>query len=124
VKIPWRRQTAPSPRPYAGPDPGAGPGSSPGPSPVPSPAPSPDQVPPELLAWANAVDVTRLSDKTVKQAEQYLKSYRHMTLGVQREVALRLRSVIEAQVSPPPPATIGSMDVIATVLSERRKILG
>jgi hypothetical protein len=70
------------------------------------------------------VDATLLSDKTVKNAERYLRDYRRMTLGVQRELALRLRSAIEAQVNPPPPATISSMDVIAVVLSARRKQLG
>jgi len=47
-----------------------------------------------------------------------------MDLGARRESALRLRSAIEAQVSPPPPATVANMDVIAAVLSARRKQLG
>jgi len=47
-----------------------------------------------------------------------------MNLGARRESALRLRSVIEAQVSPPPPATVASMDVIAVAVSARRKQLG
>lgn len=101
--MPWRRRTAPGPRPGA----------------------SPDHVSPELLTWANAIDATLLSDKTVKDAERFLRDYRHMTsLGARRETALRLRSSIAAQLSPPPPATIGNMDVIATVLSVRRKQLG
>lgn len=103
MKMPWRRRTAPSP----------------------NPSPSPDRVPPDLLAWADAVDTTQLSEKTVKDAERFLQNYRRMTnLGARREIALRLRSGIEAQVSPPPPATIGNMDVIATVLSARRRQLG
>jgi hypothetical protein len=101
LKMPWRRETAPDPRP------------------------EPDQPSPELLAWAAALDVTSLSDKTAKAAERFLRDYRHMTtLGARRESALRLRAAIEAQVSPPPPATVSSMDVIATVISARRKILG
>jgi hypothetical protein len=81
-------------------------------------------VPPDLLAWAQAVDVSRLSDKTVQQAEDYLRKYRHMMLQRSRYEALRLREIIEAQVSPPPPATVHSMDVIATVLAVRRQQLG
>jgi hypothetical protein len=81
-------------------------------------------VSPELLAWAEALDTSRLSERTVKQAERFLRDYRHMVLGARRESALRLRSVIEAQVSPPPPATVGNMDVIAVALSARRKQLG
>jgi hypothetical protein len=79
-------------------------------------------VSPELLAWASAVDVTLLSDKTVKDAERFLRDYRYVSsLGARREIALRLRSAIEAQVSPSPPATIANVDVIATVLSARRR---
>jgi hypothetical protein len=107
LKIPWRRETAPTP------------------SPDPDPSPDPGQVSPELRAWADALDVTMLSDKTAKTAERFLRDYRHMTsLIARRESALRLRAAIEAQVSPPPPATVSNMDVIATVISARRKILG
>ena len=80
---------------------------------------------PELLAWTEALDTSRLSDRTVKEAERFLRDYRYMMdLGARRESALRLRSAIEAQVSPPPPATVANMDVIAAVLSARRKQLG
>ena len=105
VKMSWRRSV----------EPGPGPG----------PGPNPDPVSPALLAWAAAVDVTLLSDKTAKSAERFLRDYRHMSsLAARREIALRLRAAIEAQISPIPPATISSMDVIATVMSARRKILG
>lgn len=80
---------------------------------------------PELLAWAEALDTSQLSERTVKQAERFLRDYRHMTnLGARRESALRLRSAIEAQVSPSPPATVSNMDIIAAALSARRKQLG
>jgi hypothetical protein len=99
--MPWRRQTAPSS------------------------SPSPDPVSPELLAWANTVDATLLSDKTVKHAERFLRDYRHMIdLGARRESALRLRSAIENEVDPRPPATIANMDVIAAVVAARRKQMG
>lgn len=92
---------------------------------APSPSPSPEQVSPELLAWADALDATLLSDRTVRDAERFLRDYRHMMdLGARRETALRLRHAIEAQVRPPPPATTSNMDVIAAVLSARRKQLG
>jgi len=92
---------------------------------APSPDPEPDSLSPELLAWAQALDASQLSDRTVKEAERFLRDYRHMmNLGARRESALRLRSVIEAQVSPSPPATIASVDVIAVALSARRKQLG
>ena len=85
----------------------------------------PDPVSPDLAAWADAVDATSLSDKTVKDAERFLRDYRHMmNPSARRESALRLRSAIEAQVSPSPPATIANVDVIAVALSARRKQLG
>jgi hypothetical protein len=110
--MPWQRQSAPDP-------------DSGGPDPSRSPDAGARLVTPDLLAWANVVDATRLSDKTVKAAERFLRDYRRMTsLIARREIALRLRANIETQVSPPPPPTVGSMDVIATVLSLRRKQLG
>ena len=105
MKLPWRRQTAP-------------------PNPAPSPSPGPELVWPTLASWANAVDVSLLSEQTVKDAERFLQTYRRMTLLVRREGALRLRAAIAAQVNPPPPATVMSMDVIAVVLDARRKQLG
>jgi len=81
-------------------------------------------VSPELLSWANALDVTSLSEQTVSDAERFLQGYRRMTLPVRREIAFRLRSAIEAQVSPIPPPTVGSMDIIATAVSARRRQLG
>jgi hypothetical protein len=47
-----------------------------------------------------------------------------MTLPARRQIAFRLRSAIEDQVSPIPPPTVGSMDVIATAVSARRRQLG
>src|SRR5215470_18727845 len=91
---------------------------------VPSPDPAPDPVSPALLAWAQALDASRLSDRTVKEAEQYLRDHRRMNYETRREFGFRLRSAIEAQVSPAPPSSVASLDVIATDLSVRRKQLG
>jgi hypothetical protein len=102
MKVPWRRQAAPSP----------------------SPRPNLDSASPTLLAWAEAVDASQLSDKTVKQAERYLRDHAHLNLQARREFDYRMRSVITAEVSPPPPASIATLDVIAVALSARRKQLG
>jgi hypothetical protein len=95
---------------------------APGPSPVPSPDPVP--VRPELAAWAQAVDATRLSDRTAKEAERYLRDYRGLHSALRREFGFRLCAAIAAQVSPPPPETVAPLDVMAVVLSARRKQLG
>ena len=103
--------------------------AQPGPDPVPAgqpapEAPAPAAVPPSLLAWAQAVDVSRLSDRTVRQVERFLRGYRHMTLNDRQQEGFRLRDAVEAQVSPPPPVDAHPMDVLATVLAVRRKQLG
>jgi hypothetical protein len=91
---------------------------------APAPSRNPDPVSPELLSWANALDVTSLSAETVSEAERFLQGYRRMTLPARRAIAFRLRAAIEDQVSPMPPATVGSMDIIATAVSARRRQLG
>ena len=98
--------------------------AQPSPDAVPTCQPAPEAVPPSLLAWAQAVDVSRLSDRTVRQVERYLRGYRHMTLADSQEEGFRLRAAVEAQVSPPPPVDAQSLDVLATVLAVRRKQLG
>ena len=91
---------------------------------VPAGQPAPEAVPPSLLAWAQAVDVSRLSDRTVRQVERYLRGYRHMRLADSQEEGFRLRAAVEAQVSPPPPVDAQPLEVLATVLAVRRKQLG
>jgi hypothetical protein len=107
----WRRTSQP--------DPGSVPDQG-----SPDAVPGPDAVRPDLLAWAQEVDVSRLSDRTVHWAEDYLRRYRRMILASSQEEAFRLLSVIETQVSPPPPIGLHPMDVIATVLAVRRRQLG
>jgi hypothetical protein len=86
--------------------------------------PSPDVAPvpsPHLVAWAQVVDVSRLSDRTVSQAEDYLHGYRHMTPASAEEGAMRLMALVATQVSPPPPIDLQPLDVLATILAVRRK---
>jgi hypothetical protein len=79
-----------------------------------------------LLAWASAVDATSLSYETVQEAERFLRNYRRKstTLAVRHQMTLRLRTAIAKEVSPPPPASVHGMDVIATALAARRRQLG
>jgi hypothetical protein len=111
----WRRTAQPGPDTVLG---------QAGPDVVLADQPDPDAVRPDLLAWAQVVDAARLPDKTVRWAEEYLRRYRRMTLGASREEGLRLMSIIETQVSPPPPVGVHPLDAIATVLAVRRKQLG
>jgi hypothetical protein len=101
----WRRRVQPGP-PHAVPD------------------AQPVAVPADLVAWAREVDVSRLSDETVRNAEDYLKMYRHMNLDLSQQMGWRLIAAVEAQVTPSPPADAQPLDVLATVLALRRRQLG
>jgi hypothetical protein len=57
-----------------------------------TPRPDPDPVRPDLLAWAQVLDVSRLSERTVQQIEEYLRTYRRMTEFPREELAFRLAS--------------------------------
>jgi len=60
-------------------------------APSPDPAPDPDPVSPALLAWAQALDASRLTDGTVKEAEQYLRDHARLNYVTRREFGYRLR---------------------------------
>jgi hypothetical protein len=83
-----------------------------------------NSLPPDLLAWAQAVDVSRLSPDTVKAAEDYLREYGRWSVFVRGEAGRRLVSVIDAQVSPRPPLDGMPSDILAIVVAVRRKQLG
>jgi hypothetical protein len=106
------------------PDPGAMPPGVPWPDAAPPGLPGAGQVPPELAAWAQVVDVSRLTDRTIRQAEEYLRTYRRMIPVARRELAWRLVALVQAQASPPPPVNAAPLDILATVLAARRKQLG
>jgi hypothetical protein len=83
-----------------------------------------DGVPASLVAWAQEADASRLDDKTVRDAEYFLKRYRWITEPGREESALRLVALIARQVSPPPPIDVAPLDIIATALAVRRQQLG
>jgi hypothetical protein len=88
------------------------------------PAVPADLVPADLVVWAGEVDVSRLSDRTFQDAEDYLKGYRHMNLDLSQQMGWRLIAAVETQVTPSPPADAQPLDVLATVVALRRKQRG
>jgi len=82
-------------------------------------APRMDPVPPELQTWADALDVTAVSDRTARLCDKYLRTYRWTNWFARREGAARLMSVLDREVSPPPPLSANPLDVFATVLTKR-----
>ena len=91
---------------------------------APTPGVSQDALPADVLAWAQVVDVSRVPDRTMREAEYFLKNYRWMPLGDTQEMAWRIVSVIQSSVNPPPPLDAQPLDVLAIVLAARRKELG
>ncbi len=68
--------------------------------------------------------MSRLSNGTFQDAEDYLKGYRHMNLDLSQQVGWRLIAAVETQVTPSPPADAQPVDVLATVVALRRKQRG
>jgi hypothetical protein len=95
----------------------------------PDPAYAQPAVPADLVVWAGEVDVSRLSDRTFQDAEDYLKGYRYMNLDLSQQMGWRViaaveTAAVETQVTPSPPADAQPLDVLATVVALRRKQLG
>ena len=68
--------------------------------------------------------MSRLSNRTVQDAEDYLKGYRYMNLDLSQQMGWRVIAAVEAQVTPSAPADAQPLDVLATVVALRRKQLG
>jgi hypothetical protein len=83
-----------------------------------------DAVPKDLVAWAQVVDVSGLSEKTFQDIDYFLRTYRRMTEFAREDLAFRLMAAVQAQVNPPPPLDGAPLDVLATVLSRRQGQLG
>jgi len=58
--------------------------------------------PADFFAWAQEVDVSRLSDKTVRDAEDYLKMYRYVNLDLSQQMGWRVIAAVVTQVTPSP----------------------
>jgi hypothetical protein len=59
-------------------------------------SPRSDQIPPDLQAWAQAIDISRLSDRTARRADRYLRTYRCTNWFARREEAARLMAVVSS----------------------------
>jgi hypothetical protein len=79
---------------------------------------------PQLEAWASIVDVSGVSDQLAAEIDRFLRSYWWMLGYSRREEGFRLVSAVSAHVSPPPSEFINPMDVLATVLTLRKRLRG
>jgi hypothetical protein len=80
-----------------------------------------EEVPAALKEWSQALDVSRVTHHTVREAEYYLKHYRHMMPTSRKGPSFRLMALLAEQVSPPPPLTVAPLDAVGTVLRAVRE---
>jgi uncharacterized RDD family membrane protein YckC len=77
-------------------------------------------VPPPLAAWAQNLEVSRLSDHTAAAASSYLRRFNDLRPAARDELGWQLASVVAAQVSPAPPAGTPHAAYLSAVLAVRR----
>ena len=78
-------------------------------------------VPAPLAAWAQTLQVTRLSDQTAEAAGSYLRRFSELAPHARDSLGAQLANAVAAQVSPPPPAGTPPTAYLAAVLAVRRE---
>jgi hypothetical protein len=81
----------------------------------------PAAVSPALREWSEALDVSRVTQHTAREAEYYLRHYRRMMPTSRHEASLRMMALLADQASPPPPIGIAPLDAVGTVLRALRE---
>jgi len=81
----------------------------------------PEAASPALREWSEVLDVSRVTQHTVREAEHYLAHYRRMMPASRHEASFRMMSLLAEQVSPPPPISIAPLDAVGTVLRAVRE---
>jgi uncharacterized RDD family membrane protein YckC len=78
-------------------------------------------VPPPLAGWAQALELSRLSDQTAEQASSYLRRFYELTPAAREELGQRIAAAVAAQVTPPPPPGTPPAAFLSAVLAVRRQ---
>ena len=78
-------------------------------------------VPPPLAGWAQALELSRLSDQIAEQASSYLRRFYELTPTAREEFGQRIAAAVAAQVTPPPPPGTPPAAFLAAVLAVRRQ---
>jgi uncharacterized RDD family membrane protein YckC len=78
-------------------------------------------VPPPLAGWAQALELSGLSDQTAEQASSYLRRFYELTPTARDEFGQRIAAAVAAQVSPPPPPGTPPAAFLSAVLAVRRQ---
>jgi uncharacterized RDD family membrane protein YckC len=77
-------------------------------------------VPPPLAAWAEVLQVARLSDQTADAAGSYLRRFAELSPQARDALGIQLANAVAAEVSPLPPAGTPPAAYLAAVLAVRR----
>lgn len=78
-------------------------------------------VPPPLIVWAEALQLSRLSDQTAEAAGSYLRRYYELAPQARDSLGIQLANATAAEVSPPPPFGTPPAAYLAAVLAMRRQ---
>lgn len=78
-------------------------------------------VPPPLAGWAQALELSGLSEQTAEQASSYLRRFYELTPTARDEFGQRIAAAVAAQVTPPPPPGTPPAAFLSAVLAVRRQ---
>jgi len=77
-------------------------------------------VPPPLAGWAQALQLSLLSDQTADAAGSYLRRYGELSPAAREALGAQLANAVAAEVSPPPPPGTPPAAYLSAVLAVRR----
>jgi uncharacterized RDD family membrane protein YckC len=78
-------------------------------------------IPPPLVGWAQALELSGLDDDTAEQAGSYLRRFYELTPAARDEFGQRIAAAVAAHVTPPPPPGTPPAAFLAAVLAVRRQ---
>jgi uncharacterized RDD family membrane protein YckC len=78
-------------------------------------------VPPPLVVWAQALQLSALSDQTADAAGSYLRRFAELSPRARESLGIQLANAVAAEVSPPPPPGTPPAAFLAAVLAVRRE---
>jgi uncharacterized RDD family membrane protein YckC len=78
-------------------------------------------IPPPLVGWAQALELSGLDDHTAEQASSYLRRFYELAPAARDEFGQRIAAAVAAKVTPPPPPGTPPVAFLAAVLAVRRQ---
>jgi uncharacterized RDD family membrane protein YckC len=77
-------------------------------------------VPPPLVGWSQALQLSRLDDQTAEQAASYLRRFYELTPAARDEFGQRIAAAVAARITPPPPPGTPPAAFLSAVVAVRR----